>query len=221
MELPELTQTAQTVFNRYGATRFKWRVRDGKAVFELFFFNEFSIPTKGKKSYAQYVISTIQTAPNTKPWSHIFQVYKKYDGTYYMNASLDYAEYFHLKHALGIENATSGERFCHSKLFDKLQKHALDVLHNWDAAKMSRVQDLPPSWRKRNVEEADAIYFVGWYQNPEGKHPRESNLEKTRLWIGEQFYHLCKEKRISSCWSANPAAETYLPTTISELQIFP
>lgn len=57
---------------------------------------------------------------------------------------------------------------------------------------------------KRDVEEAEKIYFCGWYDNEKvGKKVREENLEKTKAILGYEAYKMCKEKNISSCWTDN------------------
>lgn len=55
-------------------------------------------------------------------------------------------------------------------------------------------------YKKRNIEEADKIYFCGWklYTNSD-RHAR--NFEKTREWLGEETYEFCKLHNISSCWT--------------------
>ncbi|MEH6908830.1 DUF6037 family protein [Neobacillus drentensis] len=58
------------------------------------------------------------------------------------------------------------------------------------------------------VEEAAKIYFVKWRDNSKVGHKVSTeNLEKTRLLLSYKAYRMCKEKNISSCWSANPEDE--------------
>lgn len=67
---------------------------------------------------------------------------------------------------------------------------------------------------RRDVEEADKIWFCGWRDNTsEGKHVTSMNLIKTRRWLGEQAYLRCKEKNISSRWTDDKtkAKELWLP----------
>ncbi len=60
-----------------------------------------------------------------------------------------------------------------------------------------------------DVEEPDRIYFYGWIDhdynrrlNPEYRgNVQESNLIKTRKWLGEAAYYRCKEGNISSKWT--------------------
>ncbi len=72
------------------------------------------------------------------------------------------------------------------------------------------VQDAKPSVLVRHhsdVEEADKIYFWYFVIHTGGKHARKENLDKTRLLLGEECFQLCREKNISSCWSADSSKE--------------
>lgn len=61
---------------------------------------------------------------------------------------------------------------------------------------------------RNKVEEADKIYFVKWRDNKKAGHQvSDENLEKTRKLLSYQAYCMCKEKNISSCWSAFPSDE--------------
>lgn len=55
---------------------------------------------------------------------------------------------------------------------------------------------------RRDVEEADRIYFLGWlHHEKEGKGPRPKNLQKTEKILGVDAYNTCRRKRISSKWT--------------------
>ncbi|WP_269919649.1 DUF6037 family protein [Mycobacterium sp. Z3061] len=61
---------------------------------------------------------------------------------------------------------------------------------------------------RKNVEEANKIYFVRWLDNNKtGKRVSAENLEKTRKLLSYEAYLMCKTRNISSCWSANPSDE--------------
>lgn len=61
---------------------------------------------------------------------------------------------------------------------------------------------------RNNVEEADKIYFVSWRDNTKAGHQvSPENLEKTRKLLSHQAYIMCKDKNISSCWSAKQQDE--------------
>ena len=61
--------------------------------------------------------------------------------------------------------------------------------------------------RHRQVEEADQIYFCGWYPNPVGRNVRERNYEKTRAAFGSEMADMARARRISSKWTDNPDKE--------------
>ena len=61
---------------------------------------------------------------------------------------------------------------------------------------------------RNNVEESDKVYFVKWRDNSKaGHHVSQENLEKTRKLLSYEAYLMCKQKNISSCWSAYPPDE--------------
>lgn len=67
---------------------------------------------------------------------------------------------------------------------------------------------------KKQVEESDRIYFIGWRNNNVAREEvSEDNLEKTRQLISEQAYTRCKDKNISSRWATDEKAaiEVYMP----------
>jgi Family of unknown function (DUF6037) len=61
-------------------------------------------------------------------------------------------------------------------------------------------------------EEPDKVYFCGWRDNDK-RGDKVQNLDKTRALLGEKAYQRCKDKNISSCWTANEKAaiEVTLP----------
>ncbi|MHA6833852.1 DUF6037 family protein [Ralstonia pseudosolanacearum] len=62
---------------------------------------------------------------------------------------------------------------------------------------------------RRNVEEADKVYFCGWHNNAtRGENVTEKNLHKTRELLGKKAYQACKRKNISSCWTDDQTKAT-------------
>lgn len=58
------------------------------------------------------------------------------------------------------------------------------------------------AYYKRDVEDADKIYFCGWFDNNlVNKKVRKQNLKKTKEILGLQAYEMCKSKNISSKWT--------------------
>lgn len=58
-----------------------------------------------------------------------------------------------------------------------------------------------------HVEERDKPYFLKWLPHNGSRKVTPENLEKTRCWLGEEAYHDCKERNISTCWTDNEAEE--------------
>ncbi|BCN08303.1 hypothetical protein RPSD_01880 [Ralstonia solanacearum] len=55
---------------------------------------------------------------------------------------------------------------------------------------------------RRDVEEADKVYFCGWRDNTvRCETVTEKNLHKTRELLGEKAYTTCEARNISSCWT--------------------
>ncbi|NEN83073.1 DUF6037 family protein [Paenibacillus elgii] len=55
---------------------------------------------------------------------------------------------------------------------------------------------------RKDVEEADKIYFMGWLDNTTNdKKVTPKNLEKTRLLLGKDAYKRCNAKNVSSRWT--------------------
>ena len=88
----------------------------------------------------------------------------------------------------------SGDQFTSFKLFWKSDAHA--------PTKCSRqkVSFRDIAYYKRNVPEADKIFFRGWmHHRADGKTVR--NVEKTRMMMGDQIADFCEKNNISSMWS--------------------
>ncbi|EAG6774568.1 hypothetical protein FZX04_02005 [Listeria monocytogenes] len=54
---------------------------------------------------------------------------------------------------------------------------------------------------KRYVEDSDKIYFCGWIYHTTKSNAQSSNLNKTRILLGEAAYNRCCERNISSKWT--------------------
>ena len=67
---------------------------------------------------------------------------------------------------------------------------------------------------RRDVEEANRIYFWGWLDNNlRGNRVSHENLDKTRKLLGPHSWEICKRKNISSRWTDRRelAVEVTLP----------
>lgn len=60
---------------------------------------------------------------------------------------------------------------------------------------------------KRDIEEENKIYFLGWYRNKVGKSVRDKNLEKTRLAFGDKIAKISKQTNRSSKWTHDERLE--------------
>ena len=72
---------------------------------------------------------------------------------------------------------------------------------------------------RRDVEEADKIYFCGWRTYPtSGRRPSPENLWKTRVRCGEVAWKRCVKSHISSRWSDLPEKQVkYTPPREDDL----
>ncbi|AIG26118.1 DUF6037 family protein [Brevibacillus laterosporus] len=58
------------------------------------------------------------------------------------------------------------------------------------------------AYYRRDVEESEKIYFMGWKDNEKRKEKvSPENLNKTRLILGYDAYQICKKKNTSSRWT--------------------
>lgn len=67
---------------------------------------------------------------------------------------------------------------------------------------------------RRDVEEANKIYFCGWRDNTvRGENVTEANLDKTLKLLGQRARDFCEHHNTSSCWTDDPgrAVEARIP----------
>lgn len=58
--------------------------------------------------------------------------------------------------------------------------------------------------KMRNINESDKIYFFCWSRSHTGRKPTKRNLDKTKLFFGEEVYLICKINNVSSRWKDKP-----------------
>lgn len=218
MNLPELTETARLVLERYDATRFRWEYRNGKVRFSAFFACE-PLPAPPNRPYMPLIVSYKPTKPeDTQHWAHLYKVYQSRQGMLYTDPVL-YQDYGPLLDVLGIERSRGQNPFRPSDFLMDLQRAAGKVSGDWNSHRIHTIQDIPKSYRS-DVEEPDAIYFCGWYPNPKGKHPTKKNLEKTRRFLGDRIANECQSLRLSSCWTTEEGLKQELPTHKSFVEAY-
>ncbi|MEW2484512.1 DUF6037 family protein [Mycobacterium sp. NPDC049093] len=111
------------------------------------------------------------------------------------------ADFHRLMDVLGIRPGTTRFRVSHflQEALAAAPKH-VGQAHDASPAVLVRIHP--------DVEEADKIYFKHFIDhNGNGRHPRRTNLDKTRRLLGEDCYDFCRRRNISSAWSAQPSDE--------------
>ncbi len=100
-------------------------------------------------------------------------------------------------------------RFSPNLLFEAFNQHIPATANNNNPVKPYHILPFRP-----NVEFADRIYFIGWRNNNQEKeHVSDENLTKTRELLDYDAFIRCRERNISSRWSANANDEVdfYMP----------
>lgn len=112
------------------------------------------------------------------------------------------ADFHRLMDVLGVDGPGKSQfRVSHflQEALAAAPKH-VDQAHDASPAVLVRIHP--------DVEEADKIYFKHFVDhNGNGRHPRLTNLDKTRRLLGEDCYQFCRHRNISSAWSARPSDE--------------
>lgn len=122
------------------------------------------------------------------------------DSNYMAETYID--DYNKLIKLLGIEY-DSNYKFRPVDFFEVLNRNIPGTFQK--AANYSSV--LRTSSTRRDIEEAEKIYFLGWYENPVGYCVRENNLEKTSIAFGEKIADLSKKTNKSSRWTDKQGLE--------------
>lgn len=88
-------------------------------------------------------------------------------------------------------------KYSSNKFFSEINKGIPSKVTNIN---IPTYKDIAPY--RRDVEEADRIYFYGWKENDKtGGNVKPKNLEKTRAWLGENAFRMCKKYNVSSRWT--------------------
>lgn len=61
--------------------------------------------------------------------------------------------------------------------------------------------------KKRQIDEAEKIFFCGWRHNAKDESVRQCNFEKTILIVGKRTASYLRRANISSCWSDDSSKE--------------
>ncbi|MBQ9022165.1 MAG: hypothetical protein IJ113_09205 [Eggerthellaceae bacterium] len=105
-----------------------------------------------------------------------------------------------LKEILGIIFATSRPRFSTNEFFADLNAH---IPNNYTPANRLTLEKI--AHYRRDVEEPEKIYFMGWRDNTKCNTCVSSeNLYKTKRLMGRDAYMRAKHGNFSSRWTDDP-----------------
>lgn len=113
-------------------------------------------------------------------------------------------DYTRLKAALDIGPDATGPAFLTSEFFRAIDREIPD---NVSHTKSVAPDDIRPHARRRDVDEADKLYYLGLKSNGEGRRVTAANLKKTRFILGAVAHARCKRRNLSSCWTDRASEE--------------
>jgi hypothetical protein len=167
-----------------GLTRYKWRFNRGPATFEAIFIFE--------EEPFELLLGAIGTT---------FAVSLRVAPGFRIDSRLPEPDFHALCSVLHL-TYDPARKFKTSDFFDDLNQaipQALDL-------KTGRVQPHDVLSYRRDVMEADKIYFCGWKDNTlTGERVSDANLKKTLEAFGQRVFELCKKRNISSKWTDDPS----------------
>jgi Family of unknown function (DUF6037) len=164
--------------------RYRLEYKVGKAVFDIFFF------TDGSPFLLLFGVKI-------ENFSFELEVMPGF----VINHQLDRDTYKGLCQVLGLEY--NPERpFSPWNFFSEFNSR---IPQQSSASQKAKPQDVAPY--RSFTEEPDKVYFCGWRDNDK-RGEKVQNLEKTRALLGEKAYQTCKDKNISSRWTADEKAAT-------------
>lgn len=104
--------------------------------------------------------------------------------------------------ALGLTSSPS-QPFSPKKFYEEINSK---IPNTTSPRQLPKPRDFAPY--RKDVEEPEKIYFYDWRDNTiRGEKVRPKNLAKTKQWLSEEAYKMCKTYNISSCWTADPSKE--------------
>lgn len=113
-----------------------------------------------------------------------------------INPKLNESDYIQLCKILKLKYDPNNP-FKPSIFFEEFNKALPSVVHTYTTPTPQAI-----AIHRRDVEEADKIYFKGWKDHSKtGNKVSQKNLEKTKKLLSNRAYELCKKKNISSCWT--------------------
>ncbi|WP_257014593.1 DUF6037 family protein [Variovorax sp. YR752] len=167
-----------------GLQRIRWPYRHSRVSFDVFLFTD-EMPwclLFGAKAY-NFAFSV--------------PVHRGYDA----DPGLAQADYRRLCEVLGLK-FDPNNKFSPKAFLEEFGRALPATLPNQAEV---RPQDVAPY--RKDVEESERVYFCGWKDNTlRGESVSQANLHKTRQLLGVAAYERCRDKNISSRWSADAEA---------------
>lgn len=142
----------------------------------------------------QLYITTIENHPQT--------IFVSIDENFTIPSSLSYEDYIVLADYLGFTPSRTNP-FKPNNFFEQFDNYI--PTHHTRTPAISEMISVVSA--KRNVADADKIYFVRWRRNSDGEHVSNGNYIKTCSIVGEEAANILRENNISSCWSDIPQDE--------------
>lgn len=180
-----------TSMKQQSIDRYKFNYKNGKGEFDIFFFID----------ETPFILLFGAIGTNIS-----FEV--KVNKGFKINTFLDQKTLNDLKKVLKIKGGGI-EKFSTNKFFEHFNQNIPKTAHTRNIPKPKTIIKY-----KKNIEEADKVYFIGWRDNTKrGDQVSQENLKKTKELLGKKAYKICKEKNTSSCWTDNPTKEIkfYIP----------
>lgn len=145
----------------------------------------FSIIFSTKSNPYELLFGTV----GTYNCSFVLQLYQGY-----MLESLSSETYVELCRILNLNYKDGG--FSSNVFLQHIAKHIPKVYSG------EKIQPHQIAAVKRDIEEADKIYFLSWIHHVrDGCHAQLPNLDKTKKLCGDQAAKYCKENNVSSRWT--------------------
>lgn len=199
VDMPRLGVLAEKIRKDRSSTRFAWNYKRSQAWFQALFINEWEQTTPSGYPVARLIVTQLGV---TAPWSYSFDVHR--GKPWWIKGWIEDSSYRRLCQILGLEYDPA-HPFRPGDFISDIDSAAY-------AADNGVVVEAPPS--SDSTDDADRIYFVGYYSNPWPNKPRAENKAKTREIFGLAAERDLTAKRISTKWSSKPPSKLSEPLKV-------
>ena len=139
---------------------------------------------------------------------HNFAIFLDVQKGFEIDTFIQRETFFALRNALKTTNS-SDNRFDPNQFFLDFDK---EIPEHADPRNTATAKDVVRYYS--DIEEADKIHFCGWLDNNLRKHTvTDSNLDKTRRFMGQRVYDFAKRRNQSTRWTHDEtmAVDFYFP----------